>query len=765
MAEPINIRAAIELEKIINSDAIAKGFGGAMKSELIKVFNDPSLLQSFITKLRVGIKKGNLDIGQGEFAQDVASATAKGEAKRQLDERTRQYAEAQRQRAQISKAYAEKELREKQEYHKALFQAEKEYLDAIERGDKEQDKIDRERSKRIADFKIKQAKELAQKEIEIEKQKQQQIEAAYASRNSRAPGQISAAFAARRAGQSSIDAKSRAAANAAYEARIAAGQPGALTDPALAGEIADGALGLDKGVANAYRRYNEKREKIRRALEKAADRAEKEADKYEKKFNSYKAGLESDRLAGENAAQRYFRKYEKFKLGQAVDPNKGFAPGDPISIINNPDLRSVNAARAAAIQAEAERRAKINRQQQDQLNSLLNQSIKQIQVNSQPLGGATTISGILNNPNIAGVNAARAAAQAAEAERRAKINAQQLKQFNALTGGGGGGGGGGQGNTGGIPADFGGAAVLAAKRYLAFVIGTKIFFEIGAQVRQATQEVIKLEAQLTKIEQVTGAGPSKRVAAQLEKLGRLKAKVRGAMVYPVATMVIAVVVTIFLLIKVIPEVAKLYSSSNAQLPVLTVFVLGISGWVQKNILTMLGALAGVFIGFKVLYKRPEFREIYDPFVLKLPLFGALIKKSSIARFTRTLGTLVSSGVPLLTAFDICIKLAENVVIKSILQNAVQSITEGKSIVFGLQYKNIFPPMVLHMVNIGEMTGRLDELLGKVSDIYDDEVDDTINIITGLLQPMMIVFVGMIIAFLLLAMYMPIFQLAEKVMGN
>jgi type IV pilus assembly protein PilC len=257
----------------------------------------------------------------------------------------------------------------------------------------------------------------------------------------------------------------------------------------------------------------------------------------------------------------------------------------------------------------------------------------------------------------------------------------------------------------------------------------------------------------------------KRVAAQLEKLGRLKAKVRGAMVYPVATMVIAVIVTIFLLIKVIPEVAKLYSSSNAQLPVLTVFVLGISGWVQKNILMMLGVIIGAFVGFRVLYQRPEFREIYDPFVLKVPLFGPLIKKSSIARFTRTLGTLVSSGVPLLTAFDICIKLAENVVIKAILQNAVQSITEGKSIVFGLQYKNIFPPMVLHMVNIGEMTGRLDELLGKVSDIYDDEVDDSINIITGLLQPMMIVFVGMIIAFLLLAMYMPIFQLAEKVMGN
>lgn len=256
----------------------------------------------------------------------------------------------------------------------------------------------------------------------------------------------------------------------------------------------------------------------------------------------------------------------------------------------------------------------------------------------------------------------------------------------------------------------------------------------------------------------------RRVGLQLEKLGKLRSKVISAMMYPCITLVVSIVTMFFMLVKVIPGVAKLYADSSAKLPDLTVFVLGLSQWAQDNA-PMIGIVVLLLvIGLPLLYSIEAVRWVWDPIVLRIPLFGTLIKKSTIATFSRTMSTLVSSGVPLLNAFDICKRLSSNYAIKAIIQSAANSVSEGKTIANGLAQHSLFPPMVVHMVNIGEMTGKLDELLGKVADIFDDEVDNTVSNLTGLIQPLLIIFVGGIVAFLLLAMYLPIFQLAEKVAG-
>jgi type IV pilus assembly protein PilC len=256
----------------------------------------------------------------------------------------------------------------------------------------------------------------------------------------------------------------------------------------------------------------------------------------------------------------------------------------------------------------------------------------------------------------------------------------------------------------------------------------------------------------------------RRIGIQLEKLGRLRAKVVGAMIYPCITVVVASGVLIFLLVKVIPEITKLYTESSAKLPELTQLVLDISEWFQLNWGYVVGAGLSSIIGFIFAYKMPAFRAVWDPFIIRVPLFGPLIKKAEVARFTRTMATLIGTGVPLLNAFDICEKLMSNLTVKESVRNAAAYVQEGKSIAAGLKANGIFPPMVTHMVGIGEMTGKLDELLGKVSDIYDEEVDDAIGNLTGLIQPALIIVVGVLIAFMMMAMYMPIFQLADKVTG-
>jgi type IV pilus assembly protein PilC len=256
-----------------------------------------------------------------------------------------------------------------------------------------------------------------------------------------------------------------------------------------------------------------------------------------------------------------------------------------------------------------------------------------------------------------------------------------------------------------------------------------------------------------------------QIGLQLEKLAKLKSKVIGALTYPAITLVVAVGVLVFLLVKVIPEVAKLYSQGNAKMPELTVFVMGLSDWFVGNFQYLAIGGAGMFFGGIAIYQLESFRQAFDPILLKAPLFGPLILKSAVAQMTRTMATLVQAGVPLLSVFEIVLKLVKNRAINNSIQTASSFVSEGKTIAQGLAANGVFPPMLIHMINIGEMTGRLDELLGKVAAIYEDEVDDAVGALTGLLQPIIIVIVGGMIAFLLVAMYLPIFQLADKISGN
>lgn len=255
----------------------------------------------------------------------------------------------------------------------------------------------------------------------------------------------------------------------------------------------------------------------------------------------------------------------------------------------------------------------------------------------------------------------------------------------------------------------------------------------------------------------------KRVGIQMEKLGRLRAKVFGALLYPAITVVVAIGVLIFLLVKVIPEIAKLYG--DQKLPDLTQGVLDLSFWFQANFFYIIGGMFAAVVGFILIYRLEGFRKVFDKYWLKLPLFGTLTIKSSVAKFTRTMSTLISCGVPLLSGFDICEKILNNRAVKDAVRRGASAVAEGKGIAVGLAAAKVFPPMVLHMISIGEVTGRLDELMAKVADIYDDEVDDAVSNLTGLIQPALIIAVGIMIAFLMMAMYAPIFNLGEKAAGG
>lgn len=251
----------------------------------------------------------------------------------------------------------------------------------------------------------------------------------------------------------------------------------------------------------------------------------------------------------------------------------------------------------------------------------------------------------------------------------------------------------------------------------------------------------------------------KSVGEQLEKLAKTKAKVIKALTYPAITLVASILAVIFLLIKVIPEISKLYGSKK--LPEITLIVLELSKWFQDNILFLLGSAVLLPIIMTFTYRLDSFRDFWDPIILRFPLFGPLAVRSAVARFSRTLATLVASGVPLLKGFEICSKVISNRALRKSILQASTGVSEGKSIVEGLSQLGHFPPMVLHMINIGEMTGRLDELLSKVAEIYDDEVDNSVDAITSLLQPLLIMCVGGIILFLMIAMYMPIFNLGDQ----
>jgi type IV pilus assembly protein PilC len=254
-----------------------------------------------------------------------------------------------------------------------------------------------------------------------------------------------------------------------------------------------------------------------------------------------------------------------------------------------------------------------------------------------------------------------------------------------------------------------------------------------------------------------------RLATYMEKAEQLKRKVKGAMVYPAAVLLVSIGVIVLLLVKVIPVFEKMFREFGGELPGPTQAVVDLSQFMQDWIAVILVVTAAAVVGFLQARKRVrQFRYQTDALFLKLPVFGSLLKKVAVSRFTRTLGTMISSGVPILDALEICARTAGNLVIEAALMKTRAAIAEGRTIAEPLEASGVFPGMVVQMVAVGESTGAMDSMLGKIADFYDEEVDAAVSALTALLEPVMMVFLGGTIGGILMAMYLPIFKIAESV---
>lgn len=249
-----------------------------------------------------------------------------------------------------------------------------------------------------------------------------------------------------------------------------------------------------------------------------------------------------------------------------------------------------------------------------------------------------------------------------------------------------------------------------------------------------------------------------RLSGYIEKAAKLKSKVKGAMVYPVTIIGVAALVIIFMMIFVIPTFAKMFEGLGADLPLPTKIVMIISNLTKKYIVFMILAVAGGIYALKRYYATDAGSKVIDAFLLKIPVIGMLIRKVAVARFTRTLGTLISSGVPILEGLLITARSAGNRVVEREVMGARNAVTSGRTLSDPLRGSTVFPPMVVHMISVGENTGALDQMLQKIADFYDDEVDTAVTALTSLLEPMMIVFLGVVVGGLVVAMYLPIFKL-------
>ena len=249
-----------------------------------------------------------------------------------------------------------------------------------------------------------------------------------------------------------------------------------------------------------------------------------------------------------------------------------------------------------------------------------------------------------------------------------------------------------------------------------------------------------------------------RLAAYIEKAMTLKKRVKTAMFYPATIVSVALVVVTFLLMYVIPTFEQLFAGFGASLPLPTVIVLKLSNFVQAYILFIIGGLVGTVVGLRMYYRTEGGKRAIDGLLLRLPIFGTLIRKVAVAKFTRTLGTLVSSGVGILDGLDITARTAGNKVVEDAILKARTTIAQGKTIAEPLQASKVFPPMVTQMIAVGEQTGALDRMLNKIADFYDEEVDSSVAGLTSLLEPLLVIFLGVIIGGVVIAMYLPIFKL-------
>ena len=253
-----------------------------------------------------------------------------------------------------------------------------------------------------------------------------------------------------------------------------------------------------------------------------------------------------------------------------------------------------------------------------------------------------------------------------------------------------------------------------------------------------------------------------RLAAYLEKLEKLKSQIKGALTYPIVVIIIAILVLAIIMVFVIPVFEKMFSEAGMPLPLPTQMVINFSNFVRSHVHYIFGSIVAFFVLLKQIRKTKKGKKYTDALLLRFPVFGDLIKKSVIARFSRTLGTMVRSGVPILDALDIVSRTAGNAVVEEAILDVKAGVSEGFTLAEVLTEHEIFPPMVVQMIGVGETSGALDSMLEKLADFYEEEVDAAVDALSSLIEPLLMVFLGGTIGSIVISMYLPIFQMASVV---
>ncbi len=253
-----------------------------------------------------------------------------------------------------------------------------------------------------------------------------------------------------------------------------------------------------------------------------------------------------------------------------------------------------------------------------------------------------------------------------------------------------------------------------------------------------------------------------RVAEFLEKDAELRAKIKSSMTYPTVIFFFAIGIVVFLLLFVLPTFAAIFEGLNVKMPALTMFLMNLSAAIKKFWYIFGGGIIGFIFLFRYFISTPQGKYKWHQFLLRVPVFGMLNKKVTVSRFSRTLGTLLSSGVPVMQALEVTSKAAGNKVVEKAIEAVRTSIREGESISVPMEQSGIFPPMVTQMIAVGEETGNLDAMLKKISDFYDMEVEATLDSLTSLLEPLLMVFMGGMVGFIVLAMFLPMFSLVGQI---
>ncbi|MBI5682767.1 MAG: type II secretion system F family protein [Deltaproteobacteria bacterium] len=256
-----------------------------------------------------------------------------------------------------------------------------------------------------------------------------------------------------------------------------------------------------------------------------------------------------------------------------------------------------------------------------------------------------------------------------------------------------------------------------------------------------------------------------RLAAFMEKTLKIKRKIKGALIYPTIIIIIACIVVTVILVYVVPVFSSMFASFGALLPLPTQVVINMSNWLKNSWYLIIIGAVGIITMYRQIRKNPKGRHLTDNIYLKFPVFGPLIKKAAIARFTRTLGTMVSSGVPILEALEVVAKTSGNKIIEEAAINTRTALSRGKTLSEPLAETKVFPPMVVQMVSIGETAGALDVMLNKIADFYEDEVDVAVDAFMSTIEPLLITFLGIIVGGLVIAIYLPIFKMGEVIMGG